>query len=98
MTANQRLRQFYSLDSAERPKEEQIRDINSPYFEPHTFFEECVNRDSLKTLRMRESLLTSDIQQYDSELQTLVYDNYAKFLGASDTVHTLGTCHFMIND
>ena len=86
-TANKLLRQFYGL---ERPNQEQeARDIDSPHFQAQAFFEESVKKDSLPQLLARENTLISDIRSFDNDLQTLVYDNYSKFLGATDTVRSL---------
>lgn len=86
-TANKLLRQFYGLETLN--KEQEARDIDSPHFQARAFFEESVKSDSLPQLLARENSLVSDIRSYDNDLQSLVYDNYSKFLGASDTVRGL---------
>jgi hypothetical protein len=42
--------------------------------------------ESLTALQKRDATLVSEISALDSELQTLVYDNYSKFISAVDTV------------
>lgn len=86
-TANKLLRQYYGLDTPDQ--EQEVRDIDSPHFDPNSFFDEAAKNDSLPQILARENSLVSDIRSFDNDLQTLVYDNYAKFLGASDTVHSL---------
>lgn len=86
-TANKLLRQFYGLEKPNR--EQEARDIDSPHFQADSFFEESVKSDSLPQLLARENSLISDIRSFDNDLQTLVYDNYSKFLGATDTVRSL---------
>jgi hypothetical protein len=87
--ANRLLREFYGLESPN--KEQEVRDIDSPHFDAKSFFEHCVQTDSLPQLFARENSLVSDIRAFDSDLQALVYDNYSKFLGASETVRSLST-------
>ena len=81
------LKQFYGLEARDPVRDSQ--DIDSPHFQAREFFEESLRTDSLQQLMAKEQSLVSDIQSFDSDLQTLVYDNYSKFLGASDTVDSL---------
>ena len=81
------LKQFYGLDAPDPERE--ARDIDSPHFQARAFYEESLQTDSLPKLLAKEQSLVSEIQSFDSDLQTLVYDNYSKFLGASDTVDSL---------
>lgn len=86
-TANKLLRQYYGLDTPDKAQE--ARDIDSPNFDPKGFFTEAAKNDSLPQILARENSLVTDIRAFDNDLQTLVYDNYSKFLGAADTVHSL---------
>ncbi|KAH0793927.1 vacuolar protein sorting-associated protein 51 [Histomonas meleagridis] len=86
-SADKLLRQHYGLDQPN--KEQEAKDIDSPNFDAKAFFEDKVKNDTLTQLLARENSLVTDIRAFDNDLQTLVYDNYSKFLGASDTVHSL---------
>lgn len=86
-TANKLLRQYYGLDTPDKTQE--ARDIDSPNFDAKGFFNEAAKNDSLPQILARENSLVTDIRAFDNDLQTLVYDNYSKFLSASDTVHSL---------
>jgi hypothetical protein len=85
--ANKLLRQFYGLETPNQ--EQESRDVDSPRFDARAFFDQCVRSDTLPQLLARENSIVSDIRAFDSDLQALVYDNYSKFLGASDTVRSL---------
>ena len=89
MSANKLLRQFYGLDIPNESQE--ILEIDSPKFSAKEYFEKKAKNDSTPNLLAHENTLVSEIRSLDNELQTLVYDNYTKFLGASDIVKDLGS-------
>lgn len=41
-----------------------------------------------------EQSLYKNIQSLDSEMQTLVYENYNKFINATDTIKKVISCYF----
>ena len=88
-TAHKLLRQHYGLEPKDSAEEE--RDINSPSFNPHKYFTESISTDSVPNLIAKENTFLSEIKSYETELQTLVYGNYQKFLNASDTVQELNS-------
>ena len=45
----------------------------------------------LRQLLSRKSQLESEMKQLDSDMKTLVYENYAKFITATDTIRTMRT-------
>ncbi|KAH0792083.1 vacuolar protein sorting-associated protein 51 [Histomonas meleagridis] len=64
-------------------------DINSPSFEVQPFFQSLVASKDLTQLKREYTQLECDIHTLDNELQNMVYDNYTKFLQASETIHSM---------
>lgn len=60
--------------------------INSPHFNAQHYVRKTLEKRTLREVMDREKLLNSDIKRLDSELQTLVYENYNKFIMATDTI------------
>jgi len=89
MSANRLLRQYYGLENSSNIDED--LDVESPKFSAKKYFDAKAKLDSTPNLLATENALLSEIRSYENELQTLVYDNYSKFLGASDVVKDLGT-------
>ena len=48
----------------------------------------------LSELMDTEQMLYKQIQTLDSEMQTLIYENYNKFISATDTVKKVGSLPF----
>ena len=46
---------------------------------------------SLKSLLHRQCELTAEVKQLDGDMKSLVYDNYEKFISASDTIKKMKT-------
>ena len=64
-------------------------DMDSKLFDMKTYF-----RDQVKSLHMDELIkmdndINSEIRSLDSDLQTLVYENYNKFITATDIIKNI---------
>lgn len=81
------LRQFYGLDADGSVPDP--TDINSSSFQPEPFFQQLVNTNDLKELTRQQQKLQSELISLDNDLQNLVYDNYTKFIKASETVRSM---------
>ncbi|OHT04014.1 hypothetical protein TRFO_28553 [Tritrichomonas foetus] len=81
------LRQFYGLDDDEAP--ENPGDIDGKAFEPEPYFQRLVTSKTVSQLNTECNKIQNEIIQLDSRLQNMVYDNYTKFLQASETVHSM---------
>ncbi|KAK2706273.1 vacuolar protein sorting-associated protein 51 homolog [Artemia franciscana] len=66
--------------------EQNSLDIDSKHFQPQSYVENLTKGFSLKQLMETESMLGKDITSLDSEMQTLVYENYNKFILATETI------------
>lgn len=64
-------------------------DIDSPDFKPTSTFYDLVSTHSLEELITLEQNLSSEIRELDSNMQTLVYENYSKFISATDSIRQM---------
>lgn len=64
-------------------------DIDSPDFKPTATFYDLVTSHSLEELITLEQNLASEIRELDSNMQTLVYENYSKFISATDSIRQM---------
>jgi hypothetical protein len=63
--------------------------IDSPGFDPETYVTKLLRESRLTQLIDKEQLLTKQIKTLDNEMQTLVYENYNKFISATDTIRQM---------
>ncbi|RZF39613.1 hypothetical protein LSTR_LSTR001134 [Laodelphax striatellus] len=64
-------------------------DINGPYFNPDMYLQKILKESSLKQVMDKETEVVRDTQSLHSEMQTLVYENYNKFISATDTIRKM---------
>ncbi|KAG9304282.1 hypothetical protein G9A89_019844 [Geosiphon pyriformis] len=81
------LRNYYGLDSDE--KKADPLDIDHKSFEPDKYFNKLLSGEHLNTLIQRNNELTTEIRQLDGDMETLVYENYSKFISATDTIRKM---------
>jgi Vps51/Vps67 len=67
-------------------------DINGASFEPETYLNRLIKERSLTELMDKEAEMVQHIKSLDSDMQTLVYENYNKFISATDTIRTVRIC------
>ena len=60
--------------------------LDSPQFDAAAYCEELLANESLAALVSRGASLDRAITSIDAELKTLVYENYNKFINATDTI------------
>jgi hypothetical protein len=63
--------------------------IDSPGFDPETYVTKLLRESRLANLIDKEQLLSKQIKTLDNEMQTLVYENYNKFISATDTIRQM---------
>ncbi|KAL1312739.1 hypothetical protein AAHE18_16G060700 [Arachis hypogaea] len=61
-------------------------DINSSSFDPNHYMNILVNNSNLEGLLKRHVDMAAEIKNLDTDLQMLVYENYNKFISATDTI------------
>jgi len=70
--------------------DEQICDeIDRSDFHMKAYVHQLLERDSLETLLIKDDELVQEVKRLDSDMQMLVYENYSKFISATDTIRTM---------
>ncbi|WOL03265.1 vacuolar protein-sorting-associated protein [Canna indica] len=60
--------------------------INSPSFDPDVYMSILVQKLNLEGLLHKHVEMAAEIKNLDTDLQMLVYENYNKFINATDTI------------
>ena len=66
-----------------------IFDFNAPAFSSQKYTRSLLLSSNTETLLKNDESLALDIRQLDSTMQTLVYENYSKFIDATDAVRLI---------
>ncbi|XP_078053605.1 vacuolar protein sorting 51 [Augochlora pura] len=66
-------------------------DINGQHFNPDMYFQKMLKECTLKQIMDHESEIVRNTQTLHSDMQTLVYENYNKFISATDTIRKMKT-------
>jgi hypothetical protein len=72
------------------PQSPSVTDLDSPSFEAEQYASKLISSSSTHTLLTSSSNLTQSIRLLDSTMQTLVYENYSKFIDATDAIRSIG--------
>lgn len=85
------LASFYSPDpslatAAVSPMVVSLDSINSPSFDPDVYMNLLVQKSNLEGLLHKHVEMAAEIKNLDTDLQMLVYENYNKFISATDTI------------
>ncbi|KAI4349737.1 hypothetical protein L6164_010297 [Bauhinia variegata] len=87
------LSSFYSTDPSMLPNSGNsssryatLDDINSTSFDPGQYMNILVTKSNLEGLLQRHVEMAAEIKNLDTDLQMLVYENYNKFISATDTI------------
>ncbi|KAF5886007.1 vacuolar protein sorting-associated protein 51, partial [Clarias magur] len=86
------LQLYYGLNEEGKPEQPESADpcdINGPHFDPELFLNKMRKECSLTELMDQESCMVKQIRSLDSDMQTLVYENYNKFISATDTIRKM---------
>ncbi|KAF8674257.1 hypothetical protein HU200_048078 [Digitaria exilis] len=65
--------------------------INSTSFDPEIYMNVLVQQSNLEGLLQRHVKMAAEIKNLDTDLQMLVYENYNKFISATDTIKRMKT-------
>ena len=81
-----------SFNSNETPSavHKDPHDINSSCFEPDMFLKRLIRERPLPEIMEIEDEIVRETRKLDSEMQTLVSENYNKFISATDTIRKVG--------
>uniref|UniRef100_A0A3B3Y1H2 Vacuolar protein sorting-associated protein 51 homolog n=1 Tax=Poecilia mexicana TaxID=48701 RepID=A0A3B3Y1H2_9TELE len=87
------LKLYYGLNeegkTPEQPQSLDPCDINGPHFDPELYLNKLRRECSLSELMDHETCMVKQIRSLDSDMQTLVYENYNKFISATDTIRKM---------
>ncbi|XP_050047028.1 vacuolar protein sorting-associated protein 51 homolog isoform X1 [Dermacentor andersoni] len=88
---NQRkmLKQFYQGSAEAADAGFNPYDINGSDFNPDLYLNKLLKECTLTDLMDKEQEIYKQIQALDGEMQTLVYENYNKFISATDTIRKM---------
>ncbi|GJP40703.1 hypothetical protein CLOM_g358 [Closterium sp. NIES-68] len=64
-------------------------DINSRAFDADSFVANLIREAKLDDLLQKHVSWAAEIKNLDSDMQMLVYENYSKFISATDTIRTM---------
>jgi vacuolar protein sorting-associated protein 51 len=67
-----------------------IHDLDSPAFDANLYAINLIRSSTTHDLLETEERLALSVRNLDSTMQTLVYENYSKFIDATDAIHTIG--------
>ncbi|ESL09269.1 hypothetical protein TRSC58_03014 [Trypanosoma rangeli SC58] len=94
----EQLREFYGDPTASRERHSvecskagtsPEMDVDSEFFNVNKYVTDLLRRESLKELVETDTQLLRTVRHLDGELQELVYQNYAKFISATDTIREM---------
>lgn len=85
------LSSFYSPDpslttASNTAKYASLDAINTPSFDPDQYMNLLIHKSNLEGLLQRHVEMAAEIKNLDTDLQMLVYENYNKFISATDTI------------
>uniref|UniRef100_A0A3B4Y3K3 Vacuolar protein sorting-associated protein 51 homolog n=1 Tax=Seriola lalandi dorsalis TaxID=1841481 RepID=A0A3B4Y3K3_SERLL len=87
------LKLYYGMNKEGKAAEEMESldpcDINGPHFDPELYLNKLRRECSLTELMDQETCMVKQIRSLDSDMQTLVYENYNKFISATDTIRKM---------
>uniref|UniRef100_H2YB87 Vacuolar protein sorting-associated protein 51 homolog n=1 Tax=Ciona savignyi TaxID=51511 RepID=H2YB87_CIOSA len=84
------LKMYYGVNNAEtNGGSYDPLDIDSPNFHAENYLRKIKQEKSLSELMDAENDMAKQIRTLDSEMQTLVYENYNKFISATDTIRNM---------
>ncbi|RLU18531.1 hypothetical protein DMN91_008888 [Ooceraea biroi] len=66
-------------------------DINGQHFNQDMYFQKLLKECTLKQIMDHEAEIIENSQTLHSDMQTLVYENYDKFISATDTIRKMKT-------
>lgn len=73
-----------------RKVEGNVHDLDSPAFDANLHALNQIRSSTTHDLLETEERLALSVRNLDSTMQTLVYENYSKFIDATDAIHAIG--------
>ena len=84
------LRSFYGdSDSASENRHSDPTNVDDPAFDVENHLSKLLETQSVKGLLRADEDTLREIKKLDSDMKTLVYENYNKFISATDTIRKM---------
>ncbi|KAG0593245.1 hypothetical protein M758_1G308100 [Ceratodon purpureus] len=81
---------FYGSDSIEsESRRPTMEGINLPSFDSDHYISSVLRKTPLNPLLQRNVEMAAEIKNLDNDMQMLVYENYNKFISATDTIRRM---------
>ena len=64
-------------------------DIDSSHFDGKTYVKAILQKNSIRELVRRNNEIDEEVKVHDHEIQSLVFENYSKFISSIDTVRDM---------
>ena len=78
-----------SASQASLPRVDETLDLDSERFQPQLYVDDLLRRQAMRQLLESDSRLVAQKRALDSDMQMLVYENYAKFISATDMIRKM---------
>jgi len=86
------LKKYYGTTTkAQDPSDMDTSNIDGANFDPQRYYNGILQEKSLPDLIVRNNDLVAEIKMLDNDMQMLVYENYNKFISATDTIRKMKT-------
>ncbi|CAO3588068.1 unnamed protein product [Absidia cylindrospora] len=85
---NSILKKYYGLSPAIEERTDPLN-IDDPTFDGLKYFAKLVKEQPLSGLVKNDNTLISEMREIDGDMKTLVYENYSKFISATDTIRKM---------
>eukprot|EP00919_Chromeraceae_sp_WS-2016_P055125 GHVR01130994.1.p1 GENE.GHVR01130994.1~~GHVR01130994.1.p1 ORF type:complete len:103 (+),score=5.66 GHVR01130994.1:775-1083(+) len=72
--------------------------IDSTSFDPKTYVLNMLKQNTIKQLIRKNNEIDEEIKVHDHEIQSLVFENYSKFISSIDTVREMKDNICMVDD
>ena len=76
-------------DDDEEDEEAKKADLDGDGFDVDVYLQNMLRTETLKSLLTQNAKLKKETQTLDSDMQNMVYENYNKFIKATETIKTM---------
>jgi len=86
---SQLLAQYYRIKGTECSDKVTSNDLDSPDFNPNSYIVSLLSTLKQEELLRRDDAMAREVKKLGSDMQMLVYENYNKFIAATDTIRSM---------
>jgi len=83
------LESYYGVDEGPGVDSGNASNLDSANFNPETFVKAQLSSAGFSELLKNDDEMVQEIRTLDADMQLLVYDNYSKFISATDTIRSM---------